>query len=63
MGILCLFDWDETLIWEFEYSTDKYCLHHDAEILPNGNILMIAWEYKTASEAIAMGRNPNFGHA
>jgi len=52
-------DWNGTILWEFEYSTDKYCLHHDAEPLPNGNILMIAWEYKTLQEAIDAGRNPN----
>jgi hypothetical protein len=27
--------------------------------LPNGNILIIAWESKTNAEAIAQGRNPN----
>jgi len=52
-------DWNGTILWEFEYSTDKYCLHHDAEPLPNGNILMIAWEYKTLQEAIDAGLDPN----
>ena len=47
------------LVWEFEYSTDMYCLHHDIEPLPNGNILMIAWEYKTYEEAISAGRDPD----
>lgn len=51
-------DWNNTLLWEFDYSTNQYCLHHDIEPLPNGNILMISWEYKTAQEAIARGRNP-----
>lgn len=52
------FDNESNLVWEFEYTTDEYCLHHDIEPLPNGNILMIAWEYKTYNEAIAAGRNP-----
>ena len=30
--------------------------HHDIQPLPNGNILVIAWERKTAAEAYAMGR-------
>ncbi|PNX47010.1 MAG: hypothetical protein BV459_05280 [Thermoplasmata archaeon M11B2D] len=54
-----LLDWNGTKQWQFNYSTPQYCLHHDIAILPNGNILMVAWEYKTADEAIAAGRNPD----
>jgi len=54
------FSWNGTLLWEFEYSNEEYCLHHDIEVLPNGNILMIAWEYKTRDEAIEAGRNPDY---
>ena len=32
--------------------------HHDVEILPNGNILTIAWERKTDDEARRAGRRP-----
>ena len=53
------FSWDGTRQWEFEYQSDEYRLHHDIEVLPNGNVLMIAWEFKTETEAIAAGRNPN----
>jgi len=59
-GRVEIFDWNNTLLWEFIYVADfQHCLHHDVEMLPNGNILMIAWEYKTAAEAVAAGRNPN----
>jgi len=61
-GRVEMHDWNGNMIWEFDYSTDQYCLHHDIEVLPNGNILMIAWEYKTAAEAIAAGKNPNNLH-
>jgi hypothetical protein len=47
------------IIWDFEYYTDDYLSHHDIEPLPNGNILMIAWDFKTREEAIAEGRKPN----
>jgi hypothetical protein len=50
---------DGTVVWEFQYSTDQYRLHHDIEPLPNGNVLMIAWERKTEAEAIAAGRAPS----
>lgn len=46
-------------VWDFTYSTQEYCLHHDIEPLPNGNILMIAWEYLSYQEAIDLGRNPD----
>ncbi|UCF50032.1 MAG: aryl-sulfate sulfotransferase [Thermoplasmatales archaeon] len=52
------FDWNGTVLWDFKYSGDTYLSHHDIEPLPNGNILMIAWEQKTLNEAISAGRNP-----
>ncbi len=58
-GRVELFDWDSNLLWSYEHATNNYMLHHDIEMLPNGNILMIVWEYKTQSEAIAAGRNPS----
>ena len=57
-GRVEMFNWVGQKIWNFEYANNKYHLHHDIEPLPNGNILMIAWEYKTRDEAIAAGRNP-----
>jgi len=53
------FDERSNLIWEFEYFDDQYCAHHDIEPLPNGNVLLIAWEYKTREESINAGRNPD----
>ena len=58
-GRVELFDKESNLLWEFEYSNNEYCLHHDIEPLPNGNILMIAWETKTRNEAINAGRDPD----
>ena len=58
-GRVEMFDWDGNLIWNFEYIGDDYCLHNDIEVLPNGNILMIVWDNKTISEAIAAGSDPN----
>ncbi|HIA28215.1 MAG TPA: arylsulfotransferase (ASST) [Planctomycetes bacterium] len=50
--------WDGTLLWSFEYSSTQVQHHHDVEMLPSGNVLMIAWELKSAAEAIAAGRDP-----
>ena len=58
-GLVKKFWWSGKSVWEFEYSNNLHCLHNDIEPLPNGNILMAAWEYKTYDEAIDAGCNPN----
>ena len=58
-GLVEIYDWNGTLQWEFFYSDSDHCLHHGLEVLPNGNLLLISWEYKTKAEAIAAGRNPS----
>jgi hypothetical protein len=52
------YDWNGALTWSFTYSNPNHSQHHDARHLPNGNILMIAWEVKNNSQVIAAGRNP-----
>jgi len=59
-GHIEILEWNGSVVWEFDYSTNEYSLHHDIEVLSNGNILMIATEYKSKSEAIEAGRNPNY---
>ncbi|MDX2359260.1 MAG: aryl-sulfate sulfotransferase [Crocinitomicaceae bacterium] len=49
---------DLQVAWAFEYANDSVRLHHDFEIMPNGNILMIAWELKDTQTAIDFGRDP-----
>jgi len=49
--------WDGTVVWSYLYSDDFKRHHHDIEPLPNGNVLMIAWELKTGAEAIQAGRD------
>jgi hypothetical protein len=51
--------WDNRLIWDFRFYSDKYLSTHDIAPLPNGDVLLLAWELKTRAEAIAAGRNPN----
>ncbi len=53
------FSWDGSLMWEYEISSSTECHHHDIEYLPNGNILMIAWETVPQADVIQAGRNPN----
>lgn len=52
------FDWEGQLLWEYTLSDERFCLHHDFELLPNGNLLVIAWEAKTPEQARAAGIDP-----
>lgn len=58
-GVVEMLDPDSTVTWTYTLSDATACLHHDVEYLPNGNVLMIAWEMKTEAEAIAAGRDPS----
>jgi hypothetical protein len=50
------FTWDGELVWNFKFHNEKQISHHDVAMLPNGNVLLIVWEIKTAEEMIAAGR-------
>lgn len=52
-------DWDNNLLWSFAYGDSLRKPHHDFKVLPNGNILLIAWEVKTHHEALSLGRKPS----
>ena len=58
-GRLQKITWDNKLVWDFEYANEQYHTHHDLAVMPNGNILAIAWEAKTAEEVLAAGRKPS----
>ncbi|MBT5813039.1 MAG: arylsulfotransferase (ASST) [Opitutales bacterium] len=53
------FNWEGEQLWDFVYSSDQHHQHHDIEPLPNGNVLILAWEKRTKEEAIAAGRKPD----
>lgn len=57
-GMVQEITWSGDIIWEFTYDSNEYLSHHDIEPLPNGNVLMIAWDYKTVAETTAAGHNP-----
>ena len=48
-------DYNGNVLWDFVYSSTSYCTHHDHCPLPNGNVLLIVYETKTASEVSAAG--------
>ena len=50
------FNWEGDLVWSYELATDTAHHHHDMAFLPNGNVVLMAWEYKSPEEAAASGR-------
>lgn len=48
-------DYSGTVVWDFVYSTTTYVSHHDICPMPNGNVLLIAYETKTSAEVAAAG--------
>lgn len=55
-GIIEMLDWNGNVTWSKTLATETYLSHHDVEVLPNGNILAVVWEAKTAQEAKELGR-------
>lgn len=57
-GSVQRFNWDGDLIWDFSIKSVGRDLqpHHDICPMPNGNVLLIAYEIKSAEEAEAAGR-------
>ena len=52
------YDWNSRLVWSFEYVGIDHQQHHDVSLLPNGNVILLAWETRSAAEALAAGRRP-----
>ena len=55
-GGVQLVNWDGDVLWDFELSDNQYQHHHDVQPMPNGNILMVAWERFYESTWSQMGR-------
>jgi len=49
---------DYSIAWDYVYSSDTYMQHHDICPMPNGNVLILAWEKRSGQEAIDNGRDP-----
>ena len=54
-GVLQQYDVGGNLVWEYALHTEDELLHHDFEVLPNGNVLVLVWERIGTEEAKAAG--------
>ena len=57
-GSIREYTWDNELVWEIEFTGAETRQHHGIDIMPNGNILAILWDYHPLDEALAMGLDP-----
>jgi len=55
-GLMTHYDWNRNLIESFLWSDSFHQQHHDFWVMPNGNVLLVAWARKTRDEGLAMGR-------
>lgn len=55
-GGMEMLDWNGNVRWNYTISNALECQHHDIAYLPNGNVLMVVWDSKTAAEATQAGR-------
>ena len=54
-GISKILDKNNTTLWEYDISNENSISHHDVEMLPNGNILVMVWERITNEVAVGNG--------
>ncbi|MGK0315321.1 MAG: hypothetical protein ACI86M_001552 [Saprospiraceae bacterium] len=57
-GGLEVVDWGNNTVWSFEINTAEQLSHHDAVMMPNGNILILTWELTYREELESLGRDP-----
>ena len=55
IGIVEMLDWNSNVIWSHSVSSTHGRQHHDIELLPNGNLLLIVWDNRTDSEVTQAG--------
>jgi len=58
-GGLELVDWDNNVVWFYEFNSSEFLSHHDAVMMPNGNLLVLTWELVYTDEIVELGRDPN----
>lgn len=59
-GVIEIFSWEGDLEWSFFYSDDRVQQHHDMEVLPNGNLLLLAWVKLNEDEILSLGRQDEY---
>jgi hypothetical protein len=54
-GLVQELDANGSVVWSFTYSTSDYVTHHDMCLMPNGNVLLLAYVRRTLAQLQALG--------
>lgn len=54
------FNWEGDMLWDIEIASEEHLSHHDIALLPNGNVLAVAWESKSREDVLAVGLDPEY---
>ena len=57
-GAVAEYTWDGDKVWEYVFRHPLKRHHHGIQVMPNGNILALIWDYYHIDEALAMGLDP-----
>jgi hypothetical protein len=57
-AIVDIVDWDANVLASYTLNNEQARLHHDIRPMPNGNVLMIAWEKIDSTTIANLGRDP-----
>ncbi|MEM7436098.1 MAG: aryl-sulfate sulfotransferase [Myxococcota bacterium] len=57
-GVVEELDWEGNVVWSWALADDDFHAHHDIEPLPDGHVLVVAWELKSYEEVIDAGGDP-----
>jgi hypothetical protein len=49
-------DANDVVVWDYLFANINFLQHHDIEPMPNGNVLLVAWERRTMEDCIQAGR-------
>jgi hypothetical protein len=58
-GLVQELDPQGQVVWSFTYSSADHVTHHDMCLMPNGNVLLLAYVRKTVAELQALGYTGN----
>ena len=56
-GRVEIIGWDGSPVWQYDYVSDEYMLHHDVQLMPNGNILGLVWDLRNRDELADAGHD------
>ena len=58
-GRIVIINPDDQLEWDYIVSDNQQLAHHDIEMLPNGNVLILVWELKSSFDLVYNGYTGN----